>query len=458
MTRTQLDEITRRYLSATFEDIEERLALTLDPVAREVREFDLNDEAHRLSGLLASGEAADFLPLARDMLPQGDDLTHRKLARRLIEAKFEAVKAEIGALGGNPLAMPAGETSGPPQANPGAPPLSGTPLSEVVEAFAADHLRRNKWTPKSETLNRGILAVVVGLLGDRPIGDVSKAEARAFGDALTQYPTNAAKLYPGATPKEALERAKGTTVRRLAARSVNRYQQQARSLFIWATENDYLRTNPLAILKDVAEPRARDDRKPFTDDDLRAYFAVLEKDKEPALLWIPRIMAYSGMRLGEAAKLRKADVRREGDLWVFDVNEEGEGRRLKNEASRRLVPVHPRLIELGILELVKGKPEGFLWPERLRTANSGRKGDVDTLSQLLAYRLRKLAGITDEKKTAAHSFRHTVAQRLQNAGVPEYQIADILGHENESMTTGRYGDRTSINILSTALRGIVQPV
>lgn len=458
MTRTQLDEITRRYLEVTFEDIEERLALTTDTIAREVRGFDLVDEAYRLSGLLTHGEVGDFLPLAQDMLPQADDLAHRKLARRLIEAKLEAVKAEIGALNGAPLAMPLGATSGTPQGPADALPLSVTPLSEVVEVFAADHLRRKKWTPKTEILNRGILAVVVGLLGDRPIGDVSKADVRAFGEALTQYPSNAAKVFPGASPKEALERAKGRAVEPLAPRSVNRYQQQARSLFLWAMDNDYLRANPFAILKDVAEPRARDDRKPFTDEDLRAYFAVLEKDKEPAFLWIARILAYSGMRLGEAAKLRRADVRQEGAVWIFDVNEEGEGRRLKNEASRRLVPVHPRLVELGLLQLIEGRPEGFLWPERFRTANSGRKGDADTLSGRLSYRLRKYAGITDEKKTAAHSFRHTLAARLQNAGVPDYQIADILGHENDSMSTGRYGDRADVRILSSAVELVKLPI
>lgn len=458
MTRTQLDEITRRYLEATFEDIEERLALTTDTIAREARGFDLVDEAYRLNGLLTHGDPADFLPLAREMLPQAEDLAHLKLARRLIEAKLEAVKAEIGALNGEPLAFPIGGAVGAPQTTADALPLSVTPLSEVVEVFAADHHRRGVWSPKTETLNRGILSVVVGLLGDRAIGDVSKADVRAFGEALTQYPSNATKFYPGATPKEAIARAKGTSVGRLAPRSVNRYQQQARSLFLWAEANDYLRVNPFAILKDVAEPRARDDRKPFTDDDLRAYFAVLEKDKEPAFLWLARIMAYSGMRAGESAKLRKADVRLEGDVWVFDVNEEGEGRRLKNEASRRLVPVHPRLIELGFLELVKGKPEGFLWPERLRTAHSGRKGDADTLSGRLSYRLRKHAGIEDKKKTAAHSFRHTLAQRLQGAGVPEYQIADILGHENDSMSTGRYGDRTAVSVLARVVSLVKLPV
>ena len=458
MTRTQLDEITRRYLEATFEDIEERLTLTTDTIAREARGFDLVDEAYRLSGLLTHGDPADFLPLAREMLPQAEDLVHLKLARRLIEAKLEAVKAELGALNGERLAFPLGDAAGAPQAAPDAPPLAVTPLAEVVEAFASDHLRRGKWTPKTEILNRGILAVVVGLLGDKPIGEVSKADVRAFGDSLIQYPANAAKLFPGATPKEALERAKGRAVESLAPRSVNRYQQQARSLFLWATDNDYLRVNPFAILKDVAEPRARDDRKPFTDEDLRAYFAVLERDKEPALLWIARIMAYSGMRLGEAAKLRKADVRKEGDLWVFDVNEEGEGRRLKNEASRRLVPVHPRLIELGIVEVLEGKPAGFLWPERLRTANSGRKGDVDTLSRLLAHRLRKFAGVADPKKTAAHSFRHTMAKRLSDAAVPEYQIADILGHENDSMSTGRYGDRTDVRTLARVIGLVTLPV
>ena len=49
------------------------------------------------------------------------------------------------------------------------------------------------------------------------------------------------------------------------------------------------------------------------------------------------------------------DIRQEGDVWVFDINDKEE-KRLKNMSSERLVPIHPQLIKLGLLDYV-GNPE-----------------------------------------------------------------------------------------------------
>ena len=46
------------------------------------------------------------------------------------------------------------------------------------------------------------------------------------------------------------------------------------------------------------------------------------------------------------------DVRREGEIWVIDINAHGD-KRLKTESSARLVPIHPQLIGLGWLDYVE---------------------------------------------------------------------------------------------------------
>lgn len=40
-----------------------------------------------------------------------------------------------------------------------------------------------------------------------------------------------------------------------------------------------------------------------------------------------------------------------------------------------------------------------------------------------------------------HSFRHSLADRLKQAGVQDTLISEILGHTVESVTMGRYGKR-----------------
>jgi len=70
MTRDQLDEITRRYLRATFDEIEARLALEWDPVARDVHYFGLMDMGHATAGALAHGDYSSSCTQLRSWPPR----------------------------------------------------------------------------------------------------------------------------------------------------------------------------------------------------------------------------------------------------------------------------------------------------------------------------------------------------------------------------------------------------
>lgn len=80
----------------------------------------------------------------------------------------------------------------------------------------------------------------------------------------------------------------------------------------------------------------------------------------PNFRWIPWLLAHSGMRVGEALQLQKADIfELEGD-WFIHIRV-GEGRTTKTNKGRK-VPVHQSLIAEGFIEFVKGRPSGKLFP------------------------------------------------------------------------------------------------
>jgi integrase len=168
-------------------------------------------------------------------------------------------------------------------------------------------------------------------------------------------------------------------------------------------------------------------------------------------------MAFTGCRLGEAAQLCKHDIRLEKGIWVIDINEIEDDKSLKTTGSKRLVPMHLRLIELGLPELASSSPNGFLWPQEMRNNPNPKASKVDKLQKRLAYVLRS-SGIDDTKKTASHSFRHTVSSRLKALSVHEYQIAEILGHELDNISTGRYGSVTDLTTLKSVIDRLVLPV
>ncbi|MBU8977652.1 site-specific integrase [Lysobacter sp. MMG2] len=457
MTREQLDLLRDRFLSASFDEIEERLSMDWSETGLDVHRWDLAEEAEALTAGLANVDYHLGLPWARSMLPKAEDEVLRRLARRLMEAKLDAIKAELVALSGEPLRQPV-VISERPSSVPST--LKHSPkVSELAKLYGDERVAIKSWSPRTEHQYRGYLAVLADLLGDPEVAAVTKDDMRRLGLTLIKLPANLTKRFPGMTPSQAVaEAGDASDIPRLAANSVNAYYQAIRSFFAWVELHDHVRSSPATVLKDVKRGRASEDRKPFDDADLSAYFAMLklEREKRPFLYWIPYILAFSGCRLGEAAQLRKQDIRQESGLWVFDINE-AEGRRLKNESSPRLVPVHPRLVELGLLEHISQLPPGFLWPADMRTPADPTRSAVDKLQKLLARHLRR-AGITDPKKTAAHSFRHTIPARLKALSVPEYQIADILGHENESMSTGRYGTTTDIQRLAEVVKLISLPI
>ena len=66
--------------------------------------------------------------------------------------------------------------------------------------------------------------------------------------------------------------------------------------------------------------------------------------------WIPLIGIYTGMRLNEICQLYVDDVKYLNRIWYFRLTNERSDQSLKNKQSKRLVPIHPKLIELGFID------------------------------------------------------------------------------------------------------------
>ena len=145
--------------------------------------------------------------------------------------------------------------------------------------------------------------------------------------------------------------------------------------------------------------------------------------------WIPLICLYQGTRVAEASQLYTSDFSvQDGVPCVSFINDEPEDandgdedaqrkrkvtaanpdayRRLKNQASRRVVPLHPKLIELGLLEFV----------EKLKASSSrpvhlfhGLTWSEDSLFGRQPSRymrgLLKEAGIAVPRRKVPHSLR-----------------------------------------------------
>jgi integrase len=120
---------------------------------------------------------------------------------------------------------------------------------------------------------------------------------------------------------------------------------------------------------------------------------------------------------------------------VIDIHNGGTNK-LKNAPSARLVPLHSTLVRAGLLDYVKALPKGSpLFPGlKARESKGGKVGA--RVGELFRKKLVRLGLKRDG--LCFHSFRHTVAGRLDAAGVPQSDAARVLGHAVEGMSYGTY--------------------
>jgi len=188
-------------------------------------------------------------------------------------------------------------------------------------------------------------------------------------------------------------------------------------------------------LKIKQSRRVDEERKAYSKDDLKKMLKALPSSADkPEKYWIPRIGMYSGMRMGEICGLHLEDIRQVDGVWCLDVNEEGE-KRLKYLSSQRLVPIHPYLIEKGLLKLVerlKGRGERQLWPNLVRREIDGY---CHSFGNWFGRFNRQ--HVTEDPQKTFHSLRHSFADILKQLQVEGAIISELMGHANSSITMGR---------------------
>jgi integrase len=155
--------------------------------------------------------------------------------------------------------------------------------------------------------------------------------------------------------------------------------------------------------------------------------------------WIPLIALFTGMRLAEIINLNQDDFGSEDGFNRLIVRES------KTDAGIRTVPIHPKLIEIGLLDYVNS----------LQSEQPLFKGISSDAYSKHFGRLLDSIGITD-KKLVFHSFRHTFTDALRAAKVAEPIIKALVGHSDGSVTS-QYGSGYPLDVLYEDLKRVKYP-
>jgi len=323
-----------------------------------------------------------------------------------------------------------------------APACASRPLllSAVVKQLLND--RKHGWGAKTKMENEGSYRLILDILGDLEVSSVDRIVVRSLRDKLMELPANLYKLFPRLTAREVLEKMHESPTADYSPMSittVNKHVSRFSSLMKHCMKEGHITVNPAVGLKLKQKRRPDEERKAYTAGDLRKLADNLPpKEIKPERYWIPLIGMLSGLRLDETCQLRTEDVKDIDGVWCFDVNDDAD-KKLKTHSSKRIVPVHPKLITLGFLVHVArmmktGQPR--LWMNLQWRKEDGYGNAVGKWFQ----RFNRQHVTTDPLKTF-HSLRHTFADTLKQAGVQEALICELMGHANGNITTGRYGKR-----------------
>ncbi|WP_458374241.1 site-specific integrase [Pseudomonas laurylsulfatiphila] len=333
----------------------------------------------------------------------------------------------------------------------------GPTLATLSKLYIEEGKRGGTWREVSTHEVERSLRDLFELMGDMPAEAFDINQARLLKDRLSRCPQYFALLpqFKGKTLTQVIE--SGGTYKTITAVTVNNRLRKLSAFMNWCKSNGYVTENPLVGLK-VMTGSAKEARLSFEPVDLTTLLNLdalkVEARKYPWRYWLPLLGRFTGARLEELCQLHIADFITLQGVDCIRIDDGHESQKLKNSSSRRTLPIHPALIQLGLLDHVnnqRNRNSDRLFPEL--EAVRGKLGHAPS-KWFSRYRIKM--GITDPKKTF-HSFRHTMIDDLRDAGIQDSLIKRIAGHEDSAVTFGVYGSRIPIKAMVDALKHISLP-
>lgn len=268
------------------------------------------------------------------------------------------------------------------------PSIDNPPLSEVWKRY----LEERKPSPGTLRSFQPAMRRFIELVGDLPIKSITKTHIRQYKDVLVNLPTNLPRSIDKKTFPEVLrwveeQRAKGIKFNVLAPKTINEGRLAVLStVFTTAIRNGYIDFNPasgITVFEQKAKTRVPV-KNPYSQQDIEIIFkksslfnpcstlgtlpkaqpATTRRGKRyPAWTaeavrtdyrWLLLLGMYTGARIEELSHLQLGDVLQRQGISCLSIyaNEDGT-RTIKTATAQRLIPVHPRLLELGFLSHVQ---------------------------------------------------------------------------------------------------------
>jgi integrase len=298
---------------------------------------------------------------------------------------------------------------------------SGPLFSDAIQKYLIDNPRAPRsiepWTNELKTFLE-----VIG--GDRPIDRITKADCRLYKERMLND-------------------------RKLNFSTVAKHLSGLSGIFRWAEAQGYLpddAPNPVRGLAPANKhvKRQRLHRRPFTDQELlqvcSAKKFLIQRTKHPERYWVILLCLFQLCRRDEAAQLMVEDIVEVDGLPCMRITDTGPDQHLKNEGSKRTIPLHSSLVSLGFMEYVIAARKQR-WLQLFPALKYGPHGFGDRVGRFFGELVTRV-GLADPALTL-HSMRHGGITKLHEAGCPVNIVQMLAGHVSGDVH-GRYVHRDKI--------------
>jgi integrase len=235
----------------------------------------------------------------------------------------------------------------------------------------------------------------------------------------------------------------------VGARTVSqKYLACVKLIFGVAVEKRKLRENPAKETKVRFSKPIKARPKGFTADEANAILRAALKNPDElgrrsvenkrAIRWVPWICAFTGARVTEIAQLRTSDLVVEHGVHCLRITPDAGSVKTGNY---RLAPIHPQLLEQGLLDMVRSLPDGpiFYSVEPVRGKPAEPVERAQSAGAKVGQWVREFVGITDPNVQPNHAWRHRFKTVARDSKM-DLEVRDaIQGHE-DGRAASDYGE------------------
>ncbi|QLJ15086.1 tyrosine-type recombinase/integrase [Pseudomonas putida] len=230
--------------------------------------------------------------------------------------------------------------------------------------------------------------------------------------------------------------------------TVNKLIVKLSAVLAWAVENGHLsRTfdKKLKLTKGVESTR-----KAFSQAQVSKLMNYANGLPETSWKrWLLSLGIITGGRLKEICQLTTSDVVvTDSGVVAIHINENGEGKSIKNKQSKRLVPLTDGAYGFDLAAFLR-------YVDVIRSSGSGSLAQIGYRPSgewVNQHAIPAALGDDYERGLVFHSLRHSLASLMQAKGVPIIHAQAIMGHASGTITFDTYGAGVPVGTITELLK------